>query len=101
MGIMRLIEGIRAQKTVSVFSGRHEYLFAAGKYSPACPDGFGESASDAGRRQFLTEPGRIMAPFYFSTAGPTGFWILPGGCWRHYFPCPLNIPTIWLPWNRK
>ena len=42
MGIMRLIEGIRAGKAVSVFSGNQEYLFSAGKPGPACPDGFWE-----------------------------------------------------------
>lgn len=101
MGIMRLIEGIRARKTVSVFSGSHEYLFTAGKSDPACPDGFGKSASDAGRRRFLTELVRTMVLFYFSTAELTSFWILPGAFWKHYFPCPLNIFTIWLSWNRK
>ena len=100
MGIMRLIEGIRAGKAVSVFSGNQEYLFSAGKPGPACPDGFWEISVRC-RRQSLTEPGRVMVPFYFSTAEPTGFWILPGVFWRHCFPCPLNISMIWLSLNRK
>ena len=44
---------------------------------------------------------RTMVLFYFSTAELTSFWILPGAFWKHYFPCPLNIFTIWLSWNRK
>lgn len=101
MGIMRLIEGIRAGKAVSVFSGTRNIYFLPVNRALPVRMVFGKLASDAGRRQSLTEPGRVMVPFYFSTAEPTGFWILPGVFWRHCFPCPLNISMIWLSLNRK
>lgn len=100
MGIMRLIEGIRARKTVSVFSGSHEYLFTAGKSDPACPDGFWEIGVRCRPEAVSDRTGPDNGPF-FSTAELTSFWILPGAFWKHYFPCPLNIFTIWLSWNRK
>lgn len=101
MGIMRLIEGIRARKTVSVFPEVMNICLPQGNPIQPVRTVFGKSASDAGRRRFLTELVRTMVLFYFSTAELTSFWILPGAFWKHYFPCPLNIFTIWLSWNRK
>ena len=86
MGIMRLIEGIRAGKAVSVFSGNQEYLLSAGKPGPACPDGFWEISVRC-RPEAVSDR--------------TGFWIFPGVFWRHCFTCPLNISMIWLFLNRK
>ena len=95
MGIMRLIEGIRAGKAVSVFSGNQEYLFSAGKPGPACPDGF--KLADAGRRQSLTESGPGNGPFLFFDSRTNRFLDFTGGLLEALFPMSLwNISMIWL-----
>ena len=86
MGIMRLIEGIRAQKTVSVFSGRHEYLFAAGKYSPACPDGFWGIRVRRRPEAVPDRTGPDNGPFLFFDSRTNRFLDFTGGLLETLFP---------------
>lgn len=101
MGIMRLIEGIRAGKAVSVFSGNQEYLFSAGKPGPACPDGFWEISVRCRPEAVSDRTGPGNGPFLFFDSRTNRFLDFTGVFWRHCFPCPLNIFMIWLSLNRK
>ena len=86
MGIMRLIEGIRARKTVSVFSGSHEYLFTAGKSDPACPDGFWEIGVRCRPEAVSDRTGPDNGPFLFFDSRTNQFLDFTGGLLETLFP---------------
>ena len=86
MGIMRLIEGIRAGKAVSVFSGNQEYLFSAGKPGPACPDGFWEISVRCRPEAVSDRTGPGNGPFLFFDSRTNRFLDFTGGLLEALFP---------------
>ncbi|MCD7991891.1 MAG: hypothetical protein LUK37_08985 [Clostridia bacterium] len=86
MGIMRLIEGIRARKTVSVFSCSGEYLFTAGKSDPACPDGFWKIGIRRRPEAVPDRTGPDKGPFLFFDSRTNRFLDFTGGLLETLFP---------------
>jgi len=86
MGIMRLMEGLRAGKTVSVFFRSHEYLFVAVKSGPACPGGFWNISVRCRMEAVSDQTGPGNGPFLFFDSRTNRFLDFTGGLLEALFP---------------